>query len=192
MMDDDKKFTGKIYVACESGTESVRDAYHHVFFKNGYAYATDAHILARVRLSTITQGFDQDELSNLDGKSVHRDVFKQLLKYKHVDIKEDRIEAKFGHHTVSFSLLDEKVVKAPDFDSVIESELTEERTPIKNIGINSEYLNNLAIAMGIFASVKLDFTTIKSKIYVTDTSCVNDALGIIMPTYIEPVLEGFE
>lgn len=63
-MDDDKKFTGKIYVACESGTESARDAYHHVFFKNGYAYATDAHILARVRLSTITQGFEQDELIN--------------------------------------------------------------------------------------------------------------------------------
>ena len=189
---DEKKFVSKIYVARLSDDKTPRENLTHVFFKDGNAYASDGHILARVPVDSITLNISEEELKRLDGKCIHRDVFKQLLKYKQIEIREDCIVATLGHHTITYSLIDESEMASPGFEKVIEEENTKERTPVTGIGINTEFLNDLAIAMGCASAVKLDFTSYKSKIYVTDTSQLNDALGVIMPTVIEPVLEGFE
>ena len=43
-----------------------RTGMHYISFANGYAYATDSHILVRARLTDISN-FDEQDLSLLDG-----------------------------------------------------------------------------------------------------------------------------
>ena len=51
---------------------------HYISFANGYAYATDCHILVRARLTDISN-FDEQELSLLDGKFIHGNFFKEIV-----------------------------------------------------------------------------------------------------------------
>ena len=64
----DKKV--QMHLACS--TDDFHPETQCVFFNNGYAYATDTHILVRNRISEIS-GLNESEIEALNGKFLHAD-----------------------------------------------------------------------------------------------------------------------
>lgn len=64
-----------IHNCCD--TDDLRPNMHHVYFKDGFAYATNAHVLMKESLSVV-HGFDEDQIKLLDDKYIHRNSFKYL------------------------------------------------------------------------------------------------------------------
>lgn len=94
----DKKV--KMHLAC-----SKRNDFHKemecIYFKDGFAYASDGIILARNRISEIS-GLEEHEITALDGKFLHADFYKDMLKYDNIMISEDGIECSKGNYKVFF------------------------------------------------------------------------------------------
>ncbi len=59
-----KNFRTKISLVCS--TDSLRPSLTHVYFDNGFAVATDAHILIKSPLKE--HGFEREEIELLQGK----------------------------------------------------------------------------------------------------------------------------
>ena len=74
----------KIHKVCAN--DDLRPAMWYVFFKDGNAYATDAHIAIVAPLSTISN-FTDEEKKLLEGKLIHATQFAKLLTMRNVDIE---------------------------------------------------------------------------------------------------------
>lgn len=72
-----------------------------IYFRNGFAYASDGHILAKNRISEIS-GLEDHEITALDGKFLHADFYKDMLKYDNIMIAEDGIECSKDNDKVFF------------------------------------------------------------------------------------------
>ena len=77
-----KKF--KLYDVC---SDDGRENLEYVHFINGYAYASDAHIIVRVPLSVCTS-FSEDEYKKLNGYSIHFSLLKMLMQFEVVNIDD--------------------------------------------------------------------------------------------------------
>lgn len=181
--------TIKVYQACSASAFNLDLQY--VFFHNGFAYASDNCILVKVPLEAMTQDIPEEQLALLEGRCIHGSVLKTIYGYEDIYISEGLIEVKAGRHNITFDTLTAPgEIKRPDFDKVIMTE--DAKVPVKELGLSSKFLSRIASAMGVKDIVKLSFTTANSKIFISDLSDINGAVGIIMPTLITPTIEGFE
>ena len=78
----------KLHKACAN--DDIRPAMHYVCFKNGYAYATDAHIAVRANLHDIS-ALSDDDIAKLNGHLIHKSQYEQLLKYSSIEIGDGTI-----------------------------------------------------------------------------------------------------
>ena len=174
----------KIWKACATNDEQ-RPCLEYVVFHNGYAYATDAHILAKVNLRTLT-GLEPEETSKLNGFCIHKDAYKILVGHDIEEITDDEtpsIVCRIKANTFSFQLYPNDKIQPPKYDEVLKAE--GEHHPIEKIGINGKTLNNLAESIGQ-ERVKMDFFTESSKIIVTPIEAdYLDVKGLIMPVMID-------
>ena len=81
-----------MHLACSKDNVFRRET-ECIFFNNGYTYATDTRILVRNRISEIS-GLNESEIEALNGKFLHADFYKDMLKYDSIMIAEDGIECK--------------------------------------------------------------------------------------------------
>ena len=111
-------FATPLHLACAGKDENLRPIMHYVHFKNDFAYATNAHILVKQPLSYSTVL----NYENLNGKMIHRDVFKTILKFWVVEAKEDGLNC-YCKETGSYSFFEyanqKELGNAPDFESVL-------------------------------------------------------------------------
>lgn len=171
----------QLWKAC--GKNELRPALEYVCFDNGYAYASDGHILARVNINTLTSLLSDEEKQMLNGYCIHAEVFKVLLRYDNVKIVQDddgvTIVCYVHWNNISIKLVEKKTIGAPDYEKTLKAE--GESHPIEKIGIDKNFLNNLTDAIGL-KSVKMDFYSESAKIIV---SPINedylDIKGLIMP-----------
>lgn len=97
-------FKGNIHLAC--GNDELRPVFHHVFFKDGYAMATNAHVAIRQRIELMAKNIEGKEL--LEGKCIHAKVFARILRADKVIITETGIMAihdMLNYNTASFSMI---------------------------------------------------------------------------------------
>ena len=83
----------QMHLAC-SGYSPTRPEMCCIYFRNGFAYASDGHILAKNRISEIS-GLEDHEITALDGKFLHADFYKDMLKYDNIMIAAARIMIKY-------------------------------------------------------------------------------------------------
>lgn len=103
-----------MHLACS--TSDSRPTMQYIYFKYGFAYATDTHILVKNELSACST-IDEQQLKILDGKMLHYSHYKDILKYDVIEISEDGIEArKNGQKTFFYFNTAEKYV---DVEKVI-------------------------------------------------------------------------
>ena len=198
----------KLWQACEEDG-SVDDKFEYVYFLNGYAYASNRHIVAKVPLGMCTS-FMPEDYAKLNNHRIHRTMLKTLCSFNIVQVKEDwniidhngkllnkegdperfvMLSAQRGDNYITVELMQCKEV--PDFDAIFKIE--GERQPIRSLGIRVKFLGDLCAAMGL-SSVKMRFSQFNVKVFVEDVSDEDGpkASGIIMPLRLDPTLPGME
>lgn len=175
-------FNTKLHECC--GSDPVRPAFQCVYFKNGFAYATDGYVCIKQTLAL--QGVYDPE--NLEGKALHRDSYKDLMGFEEVVCSEDGIEAcNANGQKVFFEYYPESEESpAPDFERFLKGK--KGATPMTFIGIDFtsfEKLNKALYAPG--GNIRLQFTGIDSHILV-DAIGVEDQEATMMPKLLESTL----
>ena len=172
----------QLWKACAKKGDN-RNCLEYVCFDNGYAYASDGHILAKVNVTTLALLPDPDEYVKLNGFCIHGDAMRLLARYDNIEIVADNgnlsIVCHIGKNTLTFGLTPKKEVNPPNFEAVLKAE--GEHVPIEKIGIEKTFLNDLTDAIGQ-NRVKMDFYSESSKIIVTPINDdYLDVKGLIMP-----------
>lgn len=169
-------FTTKLHKCCSNDKEELRPWSKAIHFIGGYAYATDSNVLVKTSLEY--QNVIAPE--NLDGKSIHKDNFREILKFEIVECCEDGVSCKNNDGQVAFyEYIEFKDVKIPDFDKVIpdKSKVIE----INQIGIDPKNVERCTSAMySDSGAYRLRFTGAGSAILV-DVVGYSEQIGIIMP-----------
>lgn len=177
----------KLHKACAN--DEIRPAMQYVCFKDGYAYATDAHIAVRADLHAIS-ALSDDDIAKLNGHLIHKSQYEQLLKYSAIEIGDGTItlidpESKARTTMQLFKLAEsgeevlEGCISYPNVDAIINSDRSEE--PLQQVGFNIVLLNKIAAAMGITSRIGLRFTTKDHQMVVLGVEPGIDVRGIIMP-----------
>lgn len=171
----------RIWKAC--GTDHIRPVLSHAHIQNGYIYATNAHLLVKQKLETV-HGMNVDEVKNLEGKFLHRELLRELEKYEVVRFEKEHIYALKSGVEAKFSYSSEPG-KYPNCDAVI-PRIEGERS-VEAIGFDHNILKNLVSAMTPFiGGHKYSFSGPNKGIIVTGREYdIVDELGMIMPTHID-------
>ena len=173
----------KLHQACAH--DGFRPAMEHIQFKNGYAYASDAHIAIKAALSSIS-ALSQEDIDKLNGHYIHSSQWPLLLKYSNIEVGEGVITLKGdnGAKTV-ITLRDgvEGITKYPDIEKLFEPEKRDKEASIHAIGFSFKLLSKLRSAMGLTDKTMLYFTGgCAGPIYVKgEDSKFIDVQGLIMP-----------
>lgn len=136
----DKKV--QMHLACSK--EEMRPAMQCIFFNNGFAYATDMYILVRNRISEIS-GLEPHEIEALNGKFLHADCYKDMLKYDNIMIAEDGIECSKGDNKVFFYF--SKFKEYPNAEKVLSEALNRQPTPISQANFDMTLMLRLNKAL---------------------------------------------
>ena len=154
-----------------------------VHFKDVYAYATDAHIVVRQKLSISFS--DLDTIDNLEGKYIHREVFKELFTYDIIKAESNHVMAYKGSVECKFSYTKGDGWVYPNIEAIIPTHMP---ASVDNIALNYKLLNTLSSAMTeTTRGVNIKFYGANKAIKVTSNSGdyeESDQLGIIMPLMI--------
>lgn len=169
--------------------DDLRPAMANILFLNGYAYASDAHIAVKAKISDIS--FLSDEaIEKLNGYFIHKDAFKKLLKYDEIEVKDNGlIEIIDNGHVVTIKLCKngKDGCTMPDFEKAI---FGKEVKSCENtaIGFNAVLLDKLRSALGGSKRCEFHFTGKETFIEVEmldEREYGIDIRGIIMPILIE-------
>ena len=168
----------QIWKACAKANKNKSEAFSYVVFCNGYAYASDAHILARVEISLLT-GLEPYEVYLLNGYAIHANAIKMMASFDNISVEEGpAFLCRIKHNNIRFELCKKEDIKAPNYEEVLKEE--GEHHPIEKIGIESEFLSRLTEAIGS-SRVKMEFFTESSKIIVKPENEILPVKGLIMP-----------
>lgn len=181
--------------------DEMRPVMNYIFFENGFAYASDAHILVRIPIGYISY-FDDDENKKLNGHGIYAPAYKFITSLGILQIEECKIKTPKGMEDgicfvgcmdsceVRVNLTNPSQHKHPDYDPLFN--MPGERTPIKRIGLSQKYLGRLTAALGT-PDVKMEFIDNKRSIFVSPISALETGSeAVIMPIALTGTLEGFD
>lgn len=170
-----------------AGKDDLRPALQCVYFKNGYAYCTDAHIAIKQSLTDI-HGLPQEVADALEGKLLHKDSIKQLRGCKYYEVTEDGVTAHTERTKTTHHFVDEKY---PDIEAVFpkDADISEKY----RVGLSPVLLERLnKVMLGSTDGVVLDFYSGYKAILVTNSEYTKDQQsGFLMPLTIEPVVKEY-
>lgn len=184
----------KLHKACAN--DDLRPAMHYICFKDGYAYATDAHIAVRASLQAIC-ALDEEERNKLNGYLIHKNQYEMLLKYSTIEIGEGVITCidpeskarttiqlvKLAESSEAAEVSEGKAIYFPNVDAVINDDLSKE--PLQKVGFNYSLLGRIIAAMGITPNrVGLRFVS-RGKMVVLGVEPGIDVRGIIMSILLD-------
>lgn len=162
-------------LAC--ATDELRPIMNCIHFENGYTYASDGYILVR-NLLTECSTIPEEKIEKLNGKNIHRETYKEILKYDIIEVSDDGIEAKRNGET-SFFYFSKIDGKYPDAEKVIQSALNMSSVAMSQIGLNTSYLIKLNKALYGSSACKYQFTGERTAVILQ--SLDTQSIGIIMP-----------
>jgi len=171
-------FTSQLHLACAD--DNLRPVMCCVCFKDGWAYASDGHIL-------IKQSLELHSIINpekLEGKAIHKESFKQILAYNIAEVHDDYILCVDEGRKAEF--LFSKVGDFPNYEAVIPVGDLEGTT---FIGINHKYVNIAGkVLHGSEYGMRMKFRGYNKAIILTTEGYREEQLAIIMPIMLEPTL----
>lgn len=169
-----------LYLACGL-KDTFRESMHYIMFSNGYAYATDSHILVKARLTDISD-FDEQDLALLDGKFIHANNFKKIVKSKGEElITSEAIVVKETEYEVAYPLKTKEQVRFPDCENVMNKK--GDVTLQVQFGISAEYLCTLSDVMNAYNGIAMEWKS-NQMFVVTPIGGYKDIKGVIMTKMI--------
>lgn len=133
-------FNKKVQMHLACSKDELRPEMQCIFFNNGYAYATGTRILVRNRISEIS-GLNESEIEALNGKFLHADFYKDMLKYDSIMIAEDGIECAKGNDKAFFYF--STFEKYPDAEKVLQDALSKQTVPLPQFSFDMKLLQRL-------------------------------------------------
>ena len=187
----------QLHKAC--ATDNVRPVLNYILFRNGYAYATDAHIVVRAKIEDIST-FNPEQIEMLEGHLLHRKKYEMLLKYNTVAVEKTMATNEEGKlvETAQFRVYgedNEDIIipmhkegdgyKYPNPEAILNKKVGGGNIPC--IGFKIGLLSRLSDAMGGINIVEMHFTDKSTQIEVTSKGELEyqDVRGIIMPVLVD-------
>ena len=179
----------KLHKVCVD--DCLRPVYGYLFFKDGNAYATDAHIAIAAPLSFVSN-FTDEEKELLEGKLIHATQFAQLLKMRETYVKETEngvqfeCKTKAGGTVIIPILTEEQIGKFPNVESVIaeaDKNAKELCTQFSRVGFKPSLLADLVAAMDA-KIIEFYFAEPAGAIVVRGHDKTNEIRAILMPCVI--------
>lgn len=170
------KYLPEIHLACSD--DPLRPALNVVEIKNGVATATNGNFIVRIGLAKNSM-LAEETIDQLNGKFIHRDVWKFLVKATEILIGDDKIRAFFGSFQADFYF--SEVPDFPNYHTIINDTLARERKIVETIGFKGKFLN---IICKIFSEDKLRFEIFdssRSALIFPMSSDEEDKFALIMP-----------
>jgi DNA polymerase III sliding clamp (beta) subunit (PCNA family) len=150
--------------------DDLRPALQCINIKNGFAYATDAHILIKTNLNE-TSNLLSHVIEQLEGKMIHMDLWKKINDSIQVlKIEDDCVFTLEKTGRCSYQIQNEG--SFPDCDALLDKISKLERQDIGAIGINASMLMKISKLIGS-ESIRLDFSGSNNAI------CIRDAFGMV-------------
>ena len=177
----DKKV--KMHLACAPKND-VRKAMTCIYFKDGFAYATDGSVLVKNRISEIS-AFSEEEIAALDGKMLPAEHYKDILKYDECLISDEGIEAVKGDDRAFFYFKDPGDDHFPNADKVLQDALNRTAVPMPEIGFNIRLMKRMAEALSNFDQCKAMFKGAGLPIVFQSIMEDVSSVGVLMPVMIE-------
>lgn len=183
-----KNFSKAIKLYDIAAQDCLRPAMQCIHFENGYAYATDGHMLIRAKLEDITN-FEPEELAIIEGKCISADSLKRIYAHPVVEITNDGFVAKDDTTgcKITYTFTDPKVIdKFPDCEKVLQEAANSPLHPKDVIGISYNLLDTLTNAMGCKGNTKIEFRGEKGyTALVTSLDLFNSITGLLMLKQVE-------
>ncbi len=172
-----QNFNIKIYEACSD--DELRPIMMCVHFINGFAYASEGHI-------AVKQSLEYHSIINpevLNGKSIHRDNFKNIMQFEIAECTESGVVCKDSDgRTALFDYFDRKGEKIPDFEKVMQAGDIKE---VRFIGLNFKLVEKLQKAMhSPSGNFRLRFHG-NDKGIIIDVADIPNQVAIAIPCLIE-------
>jgi len=177
---DKFNFTTKLHVACSD--DEIRPIMNCVHFVGGFAYASNGNIVVKQSL----EYHSILDAINLDGKSIHRENYKNIMQFETAIANEDGVECsnKDGRKAF-FEYFDRKGELIPDFDKVISAYKAK---GVDFIGFNPEQMK---IAMDAMYSpggyVRVNFGGVDKGMLLDVPGIINQE-ALVMPVLVEASL----
>lgn len=172
-------FNKKLRIDYACGSDKLRPAMQLIHFENGYAYATNAHIAVKNKLSECSDLRD-DQIEKLNGKNLHKDTFREILKYDNIEIDSKGIEVyKSGVYMARYEFAE---IKYPDVESVMQSTLDAPIEAKQKILINLKNLELLQKSLFNGNDSVLEFRQGNNAVIVRPKT-ESESMGVIMPLY---------
>lgn len=170
-------FKTQIWKACSN--DHLRPALCHAFVRDGFIYATNAHVAVKQSLEHI-HGIEIDERRIIEGKYFSVHLLKQLEKCDIVVFKEDGIHTECGSTKAVYQYTSEQGL-FPDVDAVLPSAGNSEAVPY--IGFNPKLFKIISEAMMTDTDqFRLEFNGAHRAIVVTANGYDREhQIGILMP-----------
>lgn len=105
----------KLHLACAN--EPIRPVMNCIYFKDGYAIASNGKILIKACLNEICN-FSEEEKELLDGKLISAKNFKEIIKHTIIEIEEDGFHAIYDDWSIKYRFADGEM-KYPNYNEVI-------------------------------------------------------------------------
>lgn len=186
MEENKNNFNKKVQMHLACSKNELRKVMQCIFFKDGFAYASDGIILVKNRISEIS-GLEGHEIAALDGKLLHADFYKDMLKYDNIMVAEDGIECSKGNDKVFFyfSQFDEY----PNAEGVLQNSLNMQTTPLPQVKFDMKTIQRLNKAL--FESDKCVATFKGTNKPIVFDSMIEgvSSVGLLMPCYSEDTEE---
>lgn len=165
----------KLHTVC--GIDELRPSMNYIYFDNGYAVASNGHILIKACLHEIST-FDDNEIEMLNGKFIHHNAFALLIKYGFCTVEEDGFLVSSSDYDLKIKFYDGEELRYPRYQHLFDEHQT---TLTDKIRLDSDLLNKLGSSVGS-KDVRLGFGKYNHAIMISfvEEDLIN-TIGLIMP-----------
>lgn len=134
----------KLHNACRTD-EGYYPRLQYVHFRNGMAYASNAYVLVRAKITEVCN-LSSHAVEMLDGYSIRHEDFERLLKYDHITVSDGGIiNVTIGDNSrIQIEMC--RIDNLPDFDELLDSQ--GEIAVNEDICVNPLQLMRMLDAMG--------------------------------------------
>lgn len=166
-------------LACNN--DPFRPIFGYVYFKDGYAYASDSHILVKNKLQECSS-FTDEEIERLNGKFISAKAYKSIISFETVDVTETGFECNMGEQQrVIYPFCNPG--KFPNCDSVIDQNKQVSKEGIIQISIDPDLLLRLKKSMFNFEKSYMQLSKDNNCFFVRRNN--SESIGLIMLKRIE-------
>lgn len=172
-----KNFMKSLRMDLACNNDWVRPISKYIYFKDGYAYATDSHILVKNKLQECSS-FTEEEIERLNGKFISAKAYKSIITFDTVNITDTGFECYMDEQQRVIYTFCYPDGKYPNCDSVIEHNGQESKEGITQISIDPDLLLRLKKSMFNFEKSYMRLS--KDKYCFVVRGNESESIGLIM------------